>query len=136
MELDQPGFVRDTRPNLYHNPSFGTEYRVAQKAYVQKDATPARDNRYAAYAGPMQDARLVTDYRPKCTKNISPAYQFNTKLWMIHHTDEMIDELMEVLDNYPGSAIDIQASLSQQIDFQEDAKILTLTLDLRYLINS
>ena len=105
MELDQPGFVRDTRPNLYHNPSFGTEYRGAQKAYVQKDATPARDNRYAAYAGPMQDARLVTDYRPKCTKNISPAYQFNTKLWMIHHTDEMIDESRRRQVEWTGASL-------------------------------
>ena len=35
-------------------------------------------------------------------------------------TDEMIDELMEALDNYPGSAMDIQTMLSKQIDFQED----------------
>ena len=25
-QLDQPGFTRDTRPNLFNNPSFGTEY--------------------------------------------------------------------------------------------------------------
>jgi hypothetical protein len=93
-ELDQPGFSRDTRPNLFHNPPFGTEYRVAQKAYIPpvKDIYPARDSRYPAYAAPMQDARLVTDYRPKCSKNIPAADQFNTKLWMINHATDVMDE--------------------------------------------
>ena len=70
-ELNQPGFSRDTSPNLYHNPPFGTEYKAARKAYVPpvKDVYPARDSRYPAYAGPMQDGRLVTDYRPQCTSH-------------------------------------------------------------------
>jgi len=105
MELDQPGFIRDTRPNLYHNPQFGTEYRAAQKVYDQKDATPARDNRYSSYAGSMQDARFVTDYRPKCTKNISAPNQFNTKLWMINHADEMIDESRKRQVEWTGASL-------------------------------
>ncbi|MBP6272212.1 MAG: tetratricopeptide repeat protein [Fluviicola sp.] len=55
-------------------------------------------------------------------KNQYPLHlQFAEVYSLLGKTDEMIDELMEVLDNYPGSATDIQASLSQQIDFQEDA---------------
>ena len=71
-ELNQPGFSRDTKPNLYHRPQFGTEYTAANKAIFApaKDVYPARDSRYPAYAGPMQDARLVTDYRPQCSKNM------------------------------------------------------------------
>lgn len=55
-------------------------------------------------------------------KNQYPLHlQFAEVYSLLGKTDEMIDELMEVLDNYPGSASEIQASLSQQIDFQEDA---------------
>ena len=106
-ELDQAGFSRDTRPNLYHNPPFGTEYRAAQKAYVPpvKDVYPARDNRYPAYAGPLQDARLVTDYRPQCTKNIRAGNQFNTKLWMINHADEFIDESRRRQVEWTGASL-------------------------------
>ena len=104
MELDQPGFIRDTRPNLYHNKAFGTEYNAAQKAY-SNNAYPAKDNRYASYAGPMQDARLVTDYRPKCTKNITPDIQFNTKLWMVHHATEMIDESRRRQVEWTGASL-------------------------------
>jgi hypothetical protein len=106
-ELDQPGFMRDTRPNLYHNPPFGTEYRADTKAYIPpvKDVYPARDNRYPAYAGPMQDARLVTDYRPQCSKNIRPAAQFNTKLWLINHADEVMDESRKRQVEWTGASL-------------------------------
>jgi hypothetical protein len=106
-ELNQPGFSRDTRPNLFHNLPFGTEYRAAQKAYVPptKDVYPARDNRYSAYAGPMQDGRLVTDYRPQCTKNIRPGSQFNTKLWLINHTDEVMDESRRRQVEWTGASL-------------------------------
>ena len=106
-ELNQSGFSRDTLPNLYHNLPFGTEYRGAQKAYVPsvKDVYPARDSRYPAFAAPQQDARLVTDYRPKCTKNIHPNAQYNTKLWLIHHTDEIMDESRRRQVEWTGASL-------------------------------
>jgi hypothetical protein len=106
-QLDQPGFSRDTRPNLYQNPSFGTEYKAAKKAYNPpvKDIYPARDNRYSAYAGPMQDGRLVTDYRPQCSKNISPAAQFTTKLWLINHADEIMNESRKRQVEWTGASL-------------------------------
>ena len=106
-ELNQPGFSRDTFPNLYHNQPFGTEYKAAQKAYVPsaKDVYPARDNRYPAYAGPMQDARLVTDYRPQCSKNIPTGTQFNTKLWLINHTNDVIDESRRRQVEWSGASL-------------------------------
>lgn len=93
-DLHEIGFSGNTYPNLFTAPEFGTEYLAARKAAVPpaKDVYPARDDRYPAYAGPMADGRLVTDYRPHCSKNIRPAEQYYTKLWMIHHTDEMMDE--------------------------------------------
>jgi hypothetical protein len=93
-ETNQAGFSKDTQPNLFTNPAFGSEYRAAQQAYIPpaKDVYPARDNRYPAYAGPMADGRLVTDYRPHCSKNIRPALQYNTKQWLIHHASDVMDE--------------------------------------------
>ncbi len=107
VQLDQLGFSRDTRPNLFHNSQIGTEYKAAQKAYIPpvKDVYPARDNRYAAYAGPMQDARLVTDYRPQCSKNIRPAAQFTTKLWLINHANEVMDESRKRQVEWTGASL-------------------------------
>ena len=106
-ELDQSGFSRDTRPNLYSNPPFGSEYRAAQKAYVPpaKDVYPARDNRYPAYAGPMADGRLVTDYRPHCSKNIRPDEQYNTILWMVHHASEVMNESRRRQVEWSGASL-------------------------------
>jgi len=103
MELDQPGFTKDTRPNLFHNLTFGTEYREAQK--VLKDTHPTRDSRYPAYAAPMDDGRLVTDYRPKCTKNIQADKQFNTKIWMINHATDMIHESRKRQVEWTGASL-------------------------------
>ena len=105
--LTQPGFSRNTHPNLFSNPPFGTEYRAAQKAYIApaKDVYPARDTRYPAYAGPMQDGRLVTDYRPQCSKNIRAGVQYDTKLWLINHTDTIIDESRRRQVEWTGASL-------------------------------
>jgi hypothetical protein len=93
-ELNQPGFSRDTFPNLYHNPPFGVPYENANRAAFapSKQVEPARDARYPAYAGTMQDGRLVTDYRPHCARNIPPASQYASKKWMVHHADQIMEE--------------------------------------------
>jgi hypothetical protein len=95
MEYDSTqGFSSNTSPNLFRPPKWGTEYNEIRKGLTSKgqDTVPSRDSRYPAYAGTMQDARLVTDYRPQCSKNIRPHYQFHTKLWMINHADELMEE--------------------------------------------
>lgn len=117
-ELDQSGFNRDTRPNLFHNPPFGTEYRAAQKAYIPpvKSVYPARDTRYPAYVGPMQDARLVTDYRSQCTKNIRAGVQFDTKLWLINHSDEIINESRRRQVEWSGASLSMAATVPPPAD--------------------
>uniref|UniRef100_A0A6C0KUU5 Uncharacterized protein n=1 Tax=viral metagenome TaxID=1070528 RepID=A0A6C0KUU5_9ZZZZ len=106
-QLDQPGFTKDTRPNLFTTPSFGTEYRAARHATVPpiKDVYPARDNRYPAYAAPLEDGRLVTDYRPQCTKNIRTGQQFHTKLWMIRHGEDMMEESRQRQVEWSGASL-------------------------------
>ena len=103
MELDQPGFSRDTRPNLFNTKSFGTEYNAVKK--ISKEAYPARDSRYPAYAGLMEDGRLVTDYRSHCSKNIAPDRQFTTKLWMVNHATYMMDESRKRQVEWTGASL-------------------------------
>lgn len=105
--FNQTIFSKNTHPNLFHNPPFGTEYNAVQKAYIPpvKDIYPARDNRYPAYAGQMEDARLVTDYRPQCSKNIRPGNQYNTKLWLINHANEIIDESRKRQVEWSGASL-------------------------------
>jgi hypothetical protein len=106
-QLDQPGFSRDTRPNLFHNLPYGTEYKEARRIDFApaKQIEPARDARYPAYAAPMSDGRLVTDYRPQCSKNIAPNAQYNTKLWMVHHAEQIMDESRSRQVEWSGASL-------------------------------
>ena len=105
------GFTRDTKPNLYptytNDNEFGTEYHAARNAYVQpsKDVYPARDARYPARAAALEDGRLVTDYRQQCTKNISTGKQFHTKLWLIHHAEQIMDEARKRQVEWTGASL-------------------------------
>ncbi len=87
-------FTRDTTPNLFHRTPMGTAYRSGHHAVLgsAKDLYPAPDNRYPAFAAASQDGRLVTDYRPQCSKNIRTGDQFETKKWMIHHAEDLMEE--------------------------------------------
>jgi hypothetical protein len=87
-------FNKNTYPHLFHNPSHGSEYHQVYEGILtgNENVSPVRDIRYPAYAGPMSDARVVTDYRPQCSKNIRPAYQFHTKRWLIEHATDVMEE--------------------------------------------
>jgi len=52
----------------------------------------APDSRYPAYAALMSDARLITDYRSKCEKNVPVGQQFATHQFMVHNADALIEE--------------------------------------------
>jgi len=98
---------KDTYPMLYNTTAFVDEYMAAHKAYIpaNKEIYPARDGRYPAYAAPLEDGRLVTDYRPQCSKNIKAGQQFHTKLWLIHHATEMMDESRRRQVEWSGASL-------------------------------
>jgi hypothetical protein len=50
---------------------------------------PAPDSRFEAYAAPLEDGRLVTDYRPSCATRAPPGTQFAVKQWTIHNAEEI-----------------------------------------------
>lgn len=101
------GFTRDTSPNLFSSPSLGSEYRGAHQAAIPsaKNVFPARDSRYPAHAAALNDGRLVTDYRPQCSKNIRVGQQFHTKKWMITHADELMHEARKRQVEWSGASL-------------------------------
>jgi hypothetical protein len=87
-------FNKNTKPNLFGNSTWGSEYNAIYGGMFSagKETSPTRDVRYPAYAATMSDGRMVTDWRPQCTKNVMPHYQFHSKLWMINHATELMEE--------------------------------------------
>ena len=59
-------------------------------AVPSKSTAPTLDNRYPGWAAPMDDGRLVTDYRSHCAVNIPTGSQFATRGWMQKHGSEII----------------------------------------------
>jgi hypothetical protein len=100
-------FSKNTHPNLFNDPSFGSVYNSANHAFVQpaKEISPARDTRYPAYAAALADGRLVTDYRSQCSKNVKAGNQFHTKLWLIHHSEEIMDESRRRQVEWSGASL-------------------------------
>lgn len=104
----ESGFERYTVPNLYHTPEMGTEYSSVHPSYIPNNTYPAKDNRYPAYAGQMSDARMVTDYRSQCSKNIKPGRQYYTKLWLINHANHIMDESRRRQIEWSGASLPMQ----------------------------
>ncbi len=69
-------------------------YLVKQETMREIDAaktTPAPDSRFSAYAAPLSDGRLVTDYRQSCVGRAPPGSQFAVKSWSIHNADTIME---------------------------------------------
>jgi hypothetical protein len=66
---------------------------VKQETQREIDATKtcaAPDSRFRAYAAPLADGRLVTDYRQACVTRAPPGENFAVKQWTVHNTDDII----------------------------------------------
>lgn len=89
--MDSQFFRVPTNPNYY----FGLTPREAQKtayktAVSQRNTFPTPDSRFPGWAAPMEDGRLVTDYRPHCNENIPAGSQFPVKEWITKNAEEII----------------------------------------------
>lgn len=85
-------------------------WRMAELAYepdpaLERLMEPAYDSRYPGYAGPMEDARYGTDYRPHCSSNIPPPFQFSSKKWIINNGDYIMNESRKRQAEYTGAAL-------------------------------
>lgn len=105
---DSKGFRIQSSPNYNSYKPSNAEIIAQtnrQRVGASKETEPARDNRYPAFAAPMEDARLVTDYRPKCRKNIRVGAQYDTKLWMQHNATQIIDTARRRHVEWTGASI-------------------------------
>lgn len=86
------GFSRPTLPNLFANIPTGMENSYSRKIALPlvQAGTTTVNPRYPGFAARMEDANLITDYRPHCYQNIPPHSQYFTKQWMIENTNDLI----------------------------------------------
>lgn len=91
--MDSKLFVLPTEPNFYSTPGNTVARRATMASSFpegQYYVGPAPDSRFPGWAAPMEDARLVTDYRPHCNRNIPAGQQFATHQWMTRNADDII----------------------------------------------
>ena len=58
----------------------------------QTKSLPTQDNRYPGWAAPMNDGRLVTDYRSRCELKVPAGSQFATRLFMQRNADSIMSQ--------------------------------------------
>ena len=89
--MDINGFREPQSPWFFTQPpEYLVETRVKNNEAASKTTLPTLDNRHPGWAGPMEDARLVTDYRPNCAKNIPTGQQFVSRGWMQRNGNDLI----------------------------------------------
>ena len=111
--LTSQPFNNDTSPNLYDSPPYGAAYRAGTNAVRTsgKDLFSARDSRYPAYSAAIDDGRMVTDYRPQCSKNVRAGYQFETKKWMIANAEQIMDETRKRQIEWSGASLPMASTV-------------------------
>ena len=64
---------------------------------------PTPDSRYPDYAAPMEDGRLVTDYRPNCSTRAPYGHQNATKTWLVENAVEVVRVARQRQAEYTGA---------------------------------
>lgn len=105
--VDSQNFRIPTEPNFYAGPVKPWQRTVEVK---QKEVGTVPDSRFPKWAAQMNDGRLVTDYRPKCARNIPTGAQYATKQWMIHGADSIMQESRRRQAVRAGAGGDFDAS--------------------------
>jgi hypothetical protein len=108
--MDSKGFRLKSEPDLVTQPS---RFVLNQETMREIEATktvPAPDNRFRAYAAPMSDGRLVTDYRDKCVTRAPPGTQYAVKEWTVRNTGEIIDISRRRQVQATGQALGVAAT--------------------------
>lgn len=89
--MDSKGFRTVGQPNLVAQPSPSRIDRLINTMPKPQISMPSRDSRYSAFAAPMEDGRLVTDYRQNCVSRVGYGSQNAVKQWMIHNAEQIMD---------------------------------------------
>jgi hypothetical protein len=105
FEVPTLGSVMDARPfnKLYSENPRGT---LDGATHVLRDfakTMPTPDSRYPDYAAPMDDGRLVTDYRPNCSTRAPYGHQNATKAWLVENSQDVINVARMRQAEYTGA---------------------------------
>ena len=89
--MDTDGYRLPQSPWFFSKPSKRAIEQEARSLQVPKQTTlPTQDARYAGWAAPMGDGRLVTDYRSHCELNVPTGMQFATKAFFQRNAEEIM----------------------------------------------
>lgn len=90
--MDSQFFRVPTQPNYYVGLSSYKAGKVANNTIVStRNTMVSPDSRFPGWAAPMDDGRLVTDYRPHCNENIPAGKQFATTNWVQNNAEDIIE---------------------------------------------
>jgi hypothetical protein len=107
--MDSKLFRLPTSPDLFKDVQ---QARPADIGRIGKSQQlPAPDIRFPGWAGPMADARLVTDYSSHCSGNIPTGRQYATKQWMQKNAVDIITLSRQRQANYTGAIYPFDTSV-------------------------
>jgi|LakMenEpi03Aug12_release.lakeMendotaPanAssembly.Ray.scaffolds.fasta_scaffold705683_1 hypothetical protein len=86
--MDSKLFRLPTNPNYYAKAQ--NSWPISPSQQNKKQIFPTQDARFPGWAAPLEDGRLVTDYRSHCEVNIPPEKQEVSRVWMQRNTDQII----------------------------------------------
>jgi hypothetical protein len=95
---------------LPSEPNFYTSQKEVVAVYRQREAV-TQDARFPGWAAPLEDGRLVTDYRPHCETNIPTGSQEATRVWMQKNTDNILMLSRQRMSERTGMAYGINTSI-------------------------
>lgn len=90
--MDSQLFRKPTSPNFKANYNSEVLEKAAKRLEAPSKVTaPIDDPRYPRYAGKMEDARLVTDYKSHCANNVVESkYGNGLRGFLQHNADALI----------------------------------------------
>lgn len=90
--MDVNGFREAQSPFFYNQPpTYLVEVTTARVALPpQKTTLATPDSRFPGYAAPMNDGRIVTDYRSHCETSIPSHQSYAVRHWMQRNGDEIL----------------------------------------------
>ena len=92
--MDINGFREPQSPWFFSQPpAMLVDIRNSERTpEKQTKSLPTQDNRYPGWAAPMNDGRLVTDYRSRCEVNVPAGSQFATRMFMQRNAESIMSQ--------------------------------------------
>jgi len=107
--MDAKLFRLPTSPDLVRSAKHARPTDIGQIGKTQQLAAP--DARFPGWAGPMADARLVTDYSSHCSTNIPTGRQYATKEFMQKNATDIIALSRRRQAEYTGADLPFDTSV-------------------------